>query len=198
MAGYTFEKPPADPFALLRSWLDRAPSSGVGNPQAVSLATVGTDGSPSSRFVAIAEVTADGVVFATSADGPKGRELSGEPRVALTAFWAATEQQYRIRGVATALDDEQSDRHFVTLPRAARAAVIVARQSEPLESWSALDRDAEELDRSGADLPRPAHWRSWSVTASEVQFWGASPNHVHRRLAYTRTADGWMVRRLQP
>ncbi|MEE6282368.1 pyridoxine/pyridoxamine 5'-phosphate oxidase [Georgenia sp. MJ170] len=192
------EHPPPDPMTLLRSWLLRAPALEVSDPMVVSLSTLGADGTPSSRFVALTDITDDGVVFATSAKGPKGRELAADPHVALAAYWAATEQQYRIKGVASALEDAASDRDFAALPRAARAAAAVARQSAPVQSWAELDQAAQDLDASGREIERPAHWRSWLVTPTVMQFWSGSPTCVHRRLAYTRTDAGWTARVVQP
>ncbi len=193
-----FENPPAEPLDLLRSWLSTARSLGVTEPTAVSLATVSADGTPSARFVTLRDVTDDGVVFCTSTDSPKGREMRDVPTVALAAHWAQAGRQFRIKGVVSLLNAAESDRLFAAVPRAAQAAVIVARQSQPLESQATLTRLAAEVARGSEDLQRPDDWRAWLVTPGEVQFWAASPDHLHHRLAYARTATGWSVRRLQP
>lgn len=193
-----FAHPPASPLDLLRAWIGSAPALGVAEPMASDLATVRPDGSASSRFVSLTDVTADGVVFTTGTDSPKGAHMTANPRVALAAFWPETKQQYRITGVVSVLDEEDSDRLFAELPRAVQAVMIVARQSEPLGSQAALVAAAQALGRGTEELERPAAWRGWLVTPTEVQFWVASSHHLHHRLLYEAGTEGWTARRLQP
>ncbi len=193
-----FEDPPADPLELLRSWWQAAKEAQIPGATAVSLATTGTDGTPSVRYVALADIRADGVVFSTDERSPKGQEIARQPQVAVAGHWAATGQQFRLKGTAEPVSAAESDRLFAALPPAARAALIVARQSAALESHRELVHQAESRVADPGSLIRPAHWRSWLIRAEQVQFWMEDPHHLHRRLAYTRTAAGWSVRRLQP
>lgn len=195
--GTEFDDPPRDPMTLLHRWWDAVHAAEVPGATALSLATVGADGTPSVRFVAMADVRADGVVFSTDDRSPKAQELAHNPHVAVAGYWEATGQQYRIKGVAEALPDADSERLFAALPRSAQAALRVAEQSAALDSHQALVHRAESLTKQ-TPLRRPRHWRSWLVRAQQVQFWSEHPLDVHRRLAYVHTAAGWSVRRLQP
>lgn len=193
-----FLDPPRDPLALVRQWIERAETSGVQDALAASLATVSPDGAPSVRFVAVEEVNDDGVVFATSSDSPKVRDMGTDPRVALALYWPETMQQVRITGQAIPLDDAASDRFFRRLPRDAQAAVLTARQSRPLESEAALRESARRLELGRERLERPVTWRGWLVSPSTVEFWAASEDKLHWRLAYTCSGGTWTARRLQP
>lgn len=193
-----FHDPPADPLALARQWIEDAAASGAEDPLAVSLATATPDGVPSVRFVALVSVTEQGAVFATSTQSPKARDMRSNPRVALAMYWQATMRQVRMTGRAGPLPDAESDRLFAALPRGAQASVITARQSQPLESESALRQAAGELEHRAGDLTRPQNWQGMLVTPSELEFWAASDDKLHRRLAYTRSGATWTARRLQP
>ncbi|HLS24562.1 MAG TPA: pyridoxal 5'-phosphate synthase [Beutenbergiaceae bacterium] len=196
--GAEFDDPPGDPLELLRRWWDAVLEAQAPGATAMSLATVGADGTPSVRFVAMADIGADGVCFSTDDRSPKAQELAQNPHVALAGHWEATGQQYRIKGVAEPLPDAESERLFAALPRSAQAALLVAEQSATLDSHEALVHRAASLSAEQGPLRRPAHWRSWLVRAQQVQFWAEDPLDVHRRLAYIRTTAGWSVRRLQP
>lgn len=196
--GDLLDHPPADPLALVRQWVEAAAHDGGRDPFAVSLATATPDGAPSVRFVALEVVTDDGLVFCTSTASPKGRDIGANPRVALAAYWPESIRQVRVVGSVAPLPDEESDRLFDQLPRAAQASVATARQSEPLESEAELHRAVQELASSPEPITRPAEWQAMLVTPSRVELWAASEDKVHCRLAYTRTDDGWTVRRLQP
>src|SRR5690606_9897233 len=117
---------------------------------------------------------------------------------ALAVYWPESMRQVRVVGSVAPLPDGESDRLFDQLPRAAQASVATARQSEPLESEAELHRSVQELASSVEPITRPAEWQAMLVTPSHVELWAASEDKVHRRLAYTRTDDGWTVRRLQP
>ena len=192
------DTPPADPLTLVRRWLEDARAQGAAEPTAMSLATVDPDGAPSVRFVALADLTADGIVFATSSASPKARDMAADPRVALALHWPETMRQVRVVGTAVPLPDPESDRLFAGTPRDAQASLVTARQSEPLESEAALHRAARELAASAQPLTRPPDWQGMLVVPSRVELWEASEDKVHRRLAYTRTGAGWRTQRLQP
>ena len=78
-----------DPIALFRAWIEEARGSGaVLEPNAMTLATAGPDGTPSARMVLLKEVGDDGAfVFYTNRESRKGAELAARPRAAAT--WAA-------------------------------------------------------------------------------------------------------------
>lgn len=192
-----FDEPPGDPMPLLREWLERAPSHGVPEPMVASLATV-RDGAPTSRFVALKEVTDDGVVFSTGELSPKGQDIQANPKVALNLYWPQTMQQLRMVGQVEVLDDERAEAIFAARSREARAATIVAEQSEPMGSEAELRRRAKELAESDDELPRPATQRAYHAVLDEVEFWVASADRLHRRLAYTRDGSEWTSLRLQP
>lgn len=192
------DEPPAEPLTLLREWLEAAAREGARAPFAASLATASADGAPSVRFVALEDVTDEGLVFATSTESPKGRQMRANPRVALALHWPETNRQVRVAGTVSALLAVESDRLFDHLPRDAQASLVTARQSEPLDSEAELHRAVRELASGAEPLTRPPEWQGVLVTPSRVEFWAASEDKVHRRLAYTRSATGWVTRRLQP
>ena len=54
----------AEPFSQIRQWLDEALAAQCPEPSAMSLATVGVNGRPSSRIVLLKEIDDRGLVFA--------------------------------------------------------------------------------------------------------------------------------------
>ncbi|NLE96440.1 MAG: pyridoxamine 5'-phosphate oxidase [Propionibacterium sp.] len=192
-----FDDPPTDPIPLLRRWFDDAAENGVREPMAASLATV-RDGGPSSRFVALKEVTDVGIIFATSAESPKGQDILANPKVAFNLYWPETMQQLRLVGRVEVLDDDEADRLFAARSRGARATTIVSEQSEPLWSEDELVARASELVASDDETPRPATQLGLHVVLDEVEFWLGDPDRLHRRLAYTKSESEWTSLRLQP
>jgi pyridoxamine 5'-phosphate oxidase len=99
---------PEDPASLFRTWIKEAAAAGVRQPHACSLATVGSQGQPSSRMVLLKDIDAEGWHIATSRVSRKGAELAANPRAALNFFWAQQGRQVRVVGNVVELSSEAS------------------------------------------------------------------------------------------
>jgi len=63
----------ADPLEQFRLWLGQAIEARLPEPNAMTLATVGADGRPSTRIVLIKGLDARGIVWYTNYESRKGR-----------------------------------------------------------------------------------------------------------------------------
>jgi pyridoxamine 5'-phosphate oxidase len=193
---------PPEPHELFLDWL-RDAGEHVLAPHAVTLSTVDVDGAPDARVLILKDVDATGFAVATSADSPKGRQLSKDPRVALTFFWPGRGRQVRVRGTAAPGDPEVSATDFRERPPASRAEAFVGRQSEVLADPAELRAAAEEAERRVRADPEPVApgWTRYLVTPSSVEFWQARHDRQHVRLRYRRdpaSPTGWLTERLWP
>eukprot|EP01035_Chromulina_nebulosa_P008725 gene8725-11810_t len=73
----------ADPLLQFSKWLEEAISSEVPEPNAMTVATVGSNLRPSTRVVLIKGYDERGIVWYTNYDSRKGQELAGNPFAAL-------------------------------------------------------------------------------------------------------------------
>lgn len=194
-----FDHPPAEPFALLRAWVDRARAAGVREPLAVTLATAGPDGRATSRTVVLRGVDDGGALLTSVRGGTKGEQLRANPWAAVTAYWRETGQQVNLAGPVTEVADAAADALFAAMPRVAQAAAAVSEAGRPLVDEDDLRRRAAALLASDGPIPRPDGWTGFRVVAEQVELWQSSPDdRLHRRLRYRRTPDGWTAERLQP
>ena len=129
----------ADPLTQFARWLAEASRAPGADPFAMTLATVGTDGAPAARTVSLKDVDRRGFLFTSHYDGPKGREIEADPRVALVFYWPEQGRQVRVTGRAERLAEEESARYFEARPRASQLALLAAPQSQPIG-----DRAAQE------------------------------------------------------
>src|SRR5690349_3121146 len=86
-AGLSEADLPGDPLVLLRAWLDAAVESGLDEPNAMVVGTVGAGGAPSSRLVLCKGLDERGPVFYTNYNSRKARELAAHPAVSLLFPW---------------------------------------------------------------------------------------------------------------
>ena len=84
-----------DPFELLTGWLRAAREADEPLPDAMTLATVGSDGWPAARMVILRGLDS-GLVFYTDRESDKGAELAACPRAAIVLHWLVpTHRQVR-------------------------------------------------------------------------------------------------------
>lgn len=188
------------PMRQLSSWYRDAEAAGVAEPNAMSLATVDTDGSPDARVVLARDLDDEGIVFYTNHQSAKGRQLLDHQSVALVFAWLDLHRQVRVLGTAERVDDAVSDAYFAGRPRDSQLGAWASPQSQPIDSRAELDRRlAEATERfAGADVPRPPHWGGYRVRPDTVEFWQGRPNRLHDRFRYTRDGEQWSVVRLAP
>nr|UPA71911.1 phenazine biosynthesis protein PhzG [Streptomyces sp.] len=196
-----YEKPPAEPVGLLRSWLADAARHRIREPRALALATADAAGRPSTRIVVVNKVTDTGLVFITHDGSRKGRELAANPWASGVLYWRETSQQIIIDGAVVKLPDAEAEALWHARPVFTHAMTTASRQSEPvsgLDEVEALRKRALELGESGAPLPRPAGFAGYELRFDGVEFWANGSDRLHERLRYDRDGDGWRVGRLQP
>ena len=82
-----------DPFVNFESLLNQALEKKVPEHNAMSVATVSDDGTPSVRIVYLKEVSKGGFVFYGNYDSHKGRDILHNPKVCLNFHWPVLWQQ---------------------------------------------------------------------------------------------------------
>ena len=135
-----------DPFDLFDTWFDEAAAAEVNDPNAMSLATVDSDGMPDVRTVLLKGHDHGGFVFYTNLESAKGRELRHAPRAALLFHWKSLRRQVRVRGPVAQVSDEEADAYFKSRARGSRIGAWASKQSRPLGSRAALEARVAELE----------------------------------------------------
>jgi pyridoxamine 5'-phosphate oxidase len=188
-----------DPLAQFELWLQQAISGELPEPNAMTVATVGADGRPSTRVVLIKGCDARGIVWFTNYQSRKGRELAVHPFAALQFHWVELERVVRIEGRVEQVDAAESDAYFKSRPLDSRIGAWASPQSEVISSRGVLVANAAKY---GAKFllnpPRPPHWGGYRLLPERWEFWQGRKSRLHDRLQY-RSQDGvWIRERLAP
>jgi pyridoxamine 5'-phosphate oxidase len=124
----------ADPHQQFELWLGQAVSAQLPEPNAMTLATVGADGRPSTRVVLIKGHDQRGIVWYTNYGSRKGRELEMQPFAALQFHWVELERVVRIEGRVEKVSAEESDTYYASRPLDSRIGAWASPQSEVISS----------------------------------------------------------------
>ncbi|WUR13852.1 pyridoxamine 5'-phosphate oxidase [[Empedobacter] haloabium] len=189
-----------DPVAQFTKWFGEAMKAQVNEPNAMSVATVGSDGRPTSRIVLIKQYDERGFTWYTNYASQKGRQLADNPHAALLFFWPELERQVRIEGRVERTSAEESDKYFYSRPVKSQLAAIASAQSAPIANRAEMEARYAAVEAESGDKPRrPDHWGGYRLVPDRLEFWQGRRSRFHDRIVYTRQADGsWTRERIQP
>ena len=187
------------PLLQFETWLQQAIDTKLSEPNAMTLATVGADGRPSTRIVLIKGVDERGLVWYSNYQSRKGQEIAGRPVAALQFHWVELERVVRIEGPVERVSDAESDAYFASRPLDSRLGAWASPQSQVISSRAVLVAQAARYAAQFAlSPPRPPHWGGFRLVPDYWEFWQGRKSRLHDRLRY-RLIDGrWLRDRLAP
>ena len=191
-----------DPFLQFEQWFDESVrTAGDREPNAMTLATASKEGMPSARIVLLKGFSERGLIFFTSYESRKARDLAENPRAALNFHWPWLERQIRIEGSVEKVSREESEIYFNKRPIGSRFGAIVSKQSSVILSREVLERKLEQVmaEYRNSTPPVPQSWGGYLVCPQQFEFWQGRENRLHDRFLYSREGvDGWRIDRLSP
>lgn len=188
-----------NPVEQFARWFDDAVRAKLPEPNAMTLATVGADGRPSTRIVLVKSYDADGVVWYTNYSSRKGRDLDAHPVAALQFHWVELERVVRIEGAVEKVSDAESDAYYAVRPLDSRIGAWASPQSEVITSRAVLLANAAKVSaQHGLHPPRPAWWGGYRLRPDTWEFWQGRRSRLHDRLRYRLVAGQWLRERLAP
>jgi pyridoxamine 5'-phosphate oxidase len=189
-----------NPFEQFNKWIDRAISSGIKEPTAMSLSTVGKNLQPSSRMVLLKEIKDENFIFYTNYDSRKGHQISENHYGSLLFYWTELERQIRIEGRIEKASKEISEEYYLTRSAKRRIGAWASPQSQEIPNRKYLEDKQEEFNQkfSGNPIKKPSNWGGYTLTPYTIEFWQGRPNRLHDRLEYYLDDNDWKIRRLAP
>ncbi|WP_317899050.1 pyridoxamine 5'-phosphate oxidase [Aurantibacillus circumpalustris] len=189
-----------DPFLQFTYWLQQAVDSKIPEVQAANLATVSSEGKPSSRIVYLREFEKNNFSFYTNYNSRKAKDLEQNPHTCLTFFWPELERQVRIEGKVEKTSAAQSDAYFNARPYDSKVGAWSSEQSNLLFSRGELEIKIEEIKKlyNPETIKRPDFWGGYILKANYYEFWQGRKSRLHDRISYRLQNNNWLISRLSP
>ncbi|WP_355660090.1 pyridoxamine 5'-phosphate oxidase [Halomonas salifodinae] len=191
---------PDAPMTLFEEWLALALETEGEDGNAMTLATVDSQGLPHARIVLLKGVDEKGLCFYTNYHSHKGSELANVPHAALVFWWPKLDRQVRIEGPVSQVSPEESDRYFSSRPRGSQLGAWIATQSVeiPDRDWLEERQSRFEQAYDGQPVMRPANWGGYRLIPEMIEFWQGQPSRLHDRVRYSQRDGQWNKVRLAP
>lgn len=177
-----------DPFVTFQEWLSEAEKTEPNDPNATALASVDADGLPNVRMVLLKGFDERGFVFYTNFESQKGEEIIGQKKAAMCFHWKSLRRQVRVRGEIEIVTDQEADDYYKSRARGSRIGAWASKQSRPLESRFALEKEVAKYTAKFAigEIPRPEHWSGIRIIPTYIEFWKDGMFRLHDRIIFSR------------
>ncbi len=190
-----------NPISLFSEWLNVASTTpGIQQPNAMALATRGSDGLLHNRVVLCKDWGAEGFTFYTNYKSRKGKDLDFDAHASSVFYWDPLFKQILISGSVIKLPHSVAETYWRQRPRESQLSQHISIQSEPVDSRSTLERKWDEAEKefAGREIPCPPHWGGYLLQPKTIEFWIGQPGRLHDRFQFEKSASGWTFRRLYP
>ena len=191
----------ADPLVQFETWFGEACDEGIPAPNAMTLATVCSDASPTARTVLLKIYDRNGFVFFTNYGSRKASQIKVNPEVALLFPWFSMGRQVSVTGSASRISSSASLKYFLSRSRGSQLGAWTSEQSSVISSRDILETTLAQMKRkfTEGEIPLPSFWGGYRVQPKTIEFWQSRPDRLHDRFQYTRQSDNsWTIDRLAP
>ena len=182
-----------EPLAKVAKILRSAEALNLVDWNAMNIATVDFNNSPSSRMVLLKKLNDQGLVFYTNFKSKKGQDLDKNKFIAVNFWWRELKQQIRIEGEVEKLSAEKSDEYFNSRPLKSRVAAIISQQSEKIDSYDILQKEidnlTEQYELNEENPIRPEHCGLYLVKPTSIELWKEGDFRTHQRQKYLKKED---------
>jgi len=186
------------PFVQFKNWFEEAKP--LVEPNAMTLATVDTQGKPTLRTVLLKYFDGEGFVFFSNYTSKKAQDLAYNPHAAVHFAWLEQERQVEICGRVEKISRAESLRYFLSRPFGSQLGAWVSDQSQVISTRALLEAKFAELKAKFAKgkVPLPDFWGGYKLFPASFEFWQGGGDRLHDRFEYTLCEDHWHLARLAP
>ena len=192
----------SSPFDIFNKWFIQAQKKESVYPNAMTLATVNSQGRPSARIVLLKDFDQYGFIFFTNYNSRKSLDIIQNNYGALCLYWKTIKKSVRIEGKIKKVADSQSDQYFVTRARESKIGAWASKQSNIMDKYSDLEERILYFKNKFQfiQVPRPKYWGGYRLFPDKIEFLSEKKFRLHKRICFTYNEETkkWKLERLFP
>ncbi|WP_242155961.1 pyridoxine/pyridoxamine 5'-phosphate oxidase [Aestuariivivens sediminis] len=188
-----------NPIDIFNKWFfEEEKLTSVTIPTAVCLSTNGLDGFPNARVVSYKEISENNFIITGPLNSRKGMEIERSNKVALTFWWAETERQVRIQGLASKLSEELADKIFRSRDLNSQIVSSICKQGTEIDELQNLEAKILKRISKKTCVSRPKEWGGYSIKPLRIEFMEFKKNRFHIRSLFELENGSWIIKQIQP
>jgi len=190
-----------NPIELFKIWFSEAEKKEINDPNALALATSGSDNQPSVRMVLLKGINEKGFVFYTNFSSNKGKDLKDNNKASMCFHWKSIRRQVRITGNVEIVSDTEADNYFASRPYKNKIGAWASSQSSVMKKRENFLENVKKMEKKYPEtskVPRPPHWSGWRLIPEQIEFWLDGEGRIHERLLYKKIKNNWLKELLYP
>ncbi len=190
-----------NPIELFKIWFSEAEKKEINDPNALALATSGSDNQPSVRMVLLKGINEKGFVFYTNFSSNKGKDLKDNNKASMCFHWKSIRRQIRITGNVEIVSDTEADNYFASRPYKNKIGAWASSQSSVMKKRENFLENVKKMEKKYPEtskVPRPPHWSGWRLIPEQIEFWLDGEGRIHERLLYKKIKNNWLKELLYP
>lgn len=166
------------------------------------LATVGENGHPISRTVAIREINEHGLLFFTQLGSAKVAHVSVNPYVSFTFMLPNTQRQVIVSGRVRPLGESENLKNWETYDQERRLRFLVygTKSGQLIKKQQELDEELVALRvQYKKTLPeRPREYVGYTIVPEEIKFYQLNEHRLSDSITAICTDKTWTLQRFVP
>lgn len=192
-----------EPFVIINEWLENEKLLGCNHPNRMVLATTSLSNVPSSRIVAIREITHEGILFFTQKETKKVHQLREVPYASATLWLARQQRQVIVDGPVKALTNQENRSYWEKISREQqlRFSAYAPSSGRSIDSLSILDERFQDLERKFKNtlVPMCPYYCGFRVIPECIYFYTlGSGSNFSEVLKYELIREKWRAQLLSP
>lgn len=183
-------------------WLEEERRLGSPYPKGAILATVDTEGKPSSRVVAVRQLDDQGVLFFTQRLSKKVTQLRSFPFASITVWLPITKRQINLEGKIIELSPEENAFYWDALSKEGQLkfSTYAPMTGQTIDNANVLQDRYEILHRQYADqvIPVSPEYIGFRLKPDTYHFYELNLEEFSERQLFTQVDGKWKSERLSP
>lgn len=181
------------PYLVFKKKYEDSLNANQKNIEAITIASYSTSKKEvNARYVNLKIVEDKKFIFFSNYNSPKSHEFRAHNQIMALIYWSSTNTQIRMKACIEKTSKEYNRAYFAKRDKKKNALAISSKQSSPIDSYAALQKNYELVLQSNNLSECPDYWGGYAFTPFYFEFWEGHDSRINKRETYELQNDKWI------